>query len=71
MKLEPHIILKLFLTFSDYEPQYSYKLYSYKQKNVLKMSFYKTGVFFQYSNFLNLFMVLVLTLSKDIRGENI
>ena len=30
MKLEPRIILKLFLNFSDSEPEYSYKLYSYK-----------------------------------------
>ena len=32
MKLEPCIILKLFLNFSDSEPEYSYKLYSYKAK---------------------------------------
>ena len=30
MKLEPCIILKLFLNFSDSGPEYSYKLYSYK-----------------------------------------
>ena len=31
MKLEPYIILKLFLYFNDFEPQYSYKLYSYEK----------------------------------------
>ena len=31
IKLEPHIILELFLNFSDCEPQYSYKLYSFKK----------------------------------------
>ena len=31
MKLEPCIIIKLFLNFSDSEPQYSYKLYSNKK----------------------------------------
>ena len=34
MKLEPFIILKLFLNFSDSEPLYSYKLYSYKKSSV-------------------------------------
>ena len=32
MKLEARIILKLFLNFSDFEPQYSYKLHSYKKE---------------------------------------
>ena len=32
MKLEPRIILRLFLNFSDFEPQYSYELYSYKKR---------------------------------------
>ena len=36
MKLEPLIILKLLSNFSDCDPQYSYKLYSYK-KSVLSM----------------------------------
>ena len=31
MKLESCIILELFLNFSDSEPEYSYKLYSYVQ----------------------------------------
>ena len=31
MKLDPRIILQLFLNFSDFERQYSYKLYSYKR----------------------------------------
>ena len=30
MKLEPRIILKLFLNLSESEPDYSYKIYSYK-----------------------------------------
>ena len=34
MKLEPRIILKLFLNFSDSEPLHSYKLYFYKRKSV-------------------------------------
>ena len=29
MKVEPGNILKLFLNFSNFEPQYSYRLYSY------------------------------------------
>ena len=31
MKVEPGIILKLFLNFSNFEPQSSYRLYSYKK----------------------------------------
>ena len=34
MKVEPGDILKLFLNFSNFEPQYSYRLYSYKKKSV-------------------------------------
>ena len=34
MKVEPGNILKLFLNFSNFEPQYSYRLYSYKKKRV-------------------------------------
>ena len=34
MKVEPGNILKLFLKFSNFEPQYSYRLYSYKKKSV-------------------------------------
>ena len=34
MKVEPGNILKLFLNFSNFEPQYSYRLYSYKKKSV-------------------------------------
>ena len=34
MKLEPCIILNLFLNYSDSESYYSYKLYSYKTKSV-------------------------------------
>ena len=40
MKLEPRTILTLFLIFSDSEPQYSYKLHSYKKsvyKNEIKL----------------------------------
>ena len=33
MKVEPGNILKLFLNFSNFEPQYSYRLYSYKKKS--------------------------------------
>ena len=36
MKVEPGNILKLFLNFSNFEPQYSYRLYSYKKKSVLR-----------------------------------
>ena len=32
MKLEPCIILKLFLNFSDSLPEYSYKFYTYKHR---------------------------------------
>ena len=35
MKVEPGNILKLFLNFSNFEPQYSYRLYSYKKKSVV------------------------------------
>ena len=35
MKVEPGNILKLSLNFSNFEPQYSYRLYSYKKKSVL------------------------------------
>ena len=31
MKVEPFIILILFLNFNDSEPEYSYKLWSYKK----------------------------------------
>ena len=34
MKLEPYIILKLFLNFRDFESSYSCRLYSYKEKSV-------------------------------------
>ena len=36
MKVEPGNILKLFLNFSNFEPQYSYKLYSYKKECICK-----------------------------------
>ena len=32
MKLEPRVILKFFLNFSDFEPQYSNKNHSYKKR---------------------------------------
>ena len=32
MKLEPHIIVKLYLNFSNFEPQYSYKYYSCRKE---------------------------------------
>ena len=35
MKLEPRIILNLLLNFSDFDPRYSYKLYSYKKESVV------------------------------------
>ena len=31
MKVEPGIIFKLFLSFRNFEPQYCYRLYSYKK----------------------------------------
>ena len=34
MKLEPHIILKLFLNFRDFDPQYSCKRFSYKKERM-------------------------------------
>ena len=34
MMVEPDNIRKLFLNFSNFEPQYSYRLYSYKKKSV-------------------------------------
>ena len=36
MKLEFRIILKMLINFSNFEPEYSYKLYSYKRS----MSYY-------------------------------
>ena len=36
-RFEPRVILKLFLNFSDFEPQYTNKLYSYKRKSVSNM----------------------------------
>ena len=36
MKVEPGNILKLFLNFSNFEPQYSYRLYSYKKKECIQ-----------------------------------
>ena len=36
MKIEPYIILKLFLNFSDSEPKCSYNLYSYKTECITK-----------------------------------
>ena len=41
MKLEPRIILKLFLNLSDFEPQYTFQLYYdiQKQHNILVSSF--------------------------------
>ena len=39
MKVGPGIILKLFLNFSNFEPQYSYRLYSYK-KSVYIVTFH-------------------------------
>ena len=35
MKVEPGNILKLFLNFGNFEPQYSYRLYSYKKKECI------------------------------------
>ena len=32
MKLEPRMILKFVLNFNEFEPWYSYKLYSYKRE---------------------------------------
>ena len=34
MRSEPRNILKIFLNFTDFEPHYSYKIYSYKKKGV-------------------------------------
>ena len=39
MKLEPRIILKLFLNFSDVEPQYSYKIFSRKKSITAAFAF--------------------------------
>ena len=35
MKVEAGNILKLFLNFSNFEPQYSYRLYSFKKKECI------------------------------------
>ena len=35
IRSEPRNILKIFLDFTDFEPHYSYKIYSYKKKSVL------------------------------------
>ena len=32
--LEPDNILKIFLNFTNFEPHYSYKIYSYEKKSV-------------------------------------
>ena len=37
MKVEPGNILKLFLNFSNFEPQYSYRLYSYKKECTIQI----------------------------------
>ena len=36
MRSEPRNILKIFLNFTDFEPHYSYKIYSYKKKSVFE-----------------------------------
>ena len=41
MKLGPRIILKLFLNFNAFQPQYSYQLYSYKKNEFTCFLFYK------------------------------
>ena len=46
MKLEPCIILNLSLKFSDFEPQYPYKLYSY---NSINLYINTLGAFSSYS----------------------
>ena len=33
--LEPDNILKIFLNFTNFEPHYSYKIYSYKKKECI------------------------------------
>ena len=43
MKVEPGNTLKLFLNFSNFEPQYSYRLYSYKKRvYLIDLNFLKT-----------------------------
>ena len=44
MKLEPRILLQLFLNFSDFEPQYSCKLYFYKkERSIYRKSMIKSN----------------------------
>ena len=42
MKVEPCNILKLFLNNSNFEPQYSYRLYSYKKKECMSLDIHKS-----------------------------
>ena len=41
MMVEPGNILKLFLNFGNFEPQYSYRLYSYKKKSVAYVPYHR------------------------------
>ena len=77
MKVEPCIILRLFLNFNDAEAHYSYKLYTYKKefkKSALRFSeelgmFIKTFVTFDcrvrewvdYLRFFSLYMGVAIT----------
>ena len=66
MKVEPGNILKLFLNFSNFEPQYSYRLYSYKKKEC------KTSFKFKYilRNYPDKIAMKVSRLSNNIPSKN-
>ena len=60
MKVEPGNILKLFLNFSNFEPQYSYRHYSYKKKSV-----YENGWFLGQIEYFNKTLVKYRVTSSD------
>ena len=47
MRSEPRNILKIFLNFTDFEPHYSYKIYSYRKKECI--SYISIGNLFSFS----------------------
>ena len=73
MKVEPGNILKLFLTFSNFEPQYSYRLYSYKRRSVATVIFtysYSYVTFTKTGNLVDLFLLIGILSFLFTRKKN-
>ena len=71
MKVEPGNILKLFLNFSNFEPQYSYRLYSYKNKSVIQASKEMPNIWKKFSSFLNDEIAFCISWLRELDGPQV